>query len=179
MPGSTSTPRVPAAWNKYIEGLAPRFATGMFGIEDAIQAGITAYLKADKQYNPVRGPFEHYAKAAIRKALITARQGEQRHWRNRAALPGEESGVDVSPTPWAEEEERVEAIGLRRKAEAIARWRRSLPAKLKATCNGLYFDDQSQRTLAAQEGVSQARISQRNSQLLARAREDLSELEKA
>lgn len=58
----------------------------------------------------------------------------------------------------------------------ISAWRRRLPPKPASLIEALYYRDQSQREFAKGEGVSQARISQRNVEMLALARRDLKDL---
>lgn len=174
-PISSSTRAIPQPWRSYIERVAGKAAFGMFGVDDAQQAASIAFLSARRRYNPAKGPFEHYAKVAIRRALVKCRAAEQRHWNGRED-PEDYRLHDIGLSFAAEEDTRLEAIAAADKARAIDRWRPSLPPKLATVCNELYFQDRSQRSLAATEGVSQPRISQRNSDLIARARVALGHL---
>jgi len=174
-PISNPTPTIPPSWQNYIKRAADKAAFGMFGPDDAQQVASIAFMSARRRYDGAKGPFENYAKVAIRRALVKARAAEQRHWHGREDPDDDrlhEVGLDVS----AEEDSRLEAIASADKARAIDRWRPSLPPKLATVCSELYFQDRSQRSLATTEGVSQPRISQRNADLLARARMALGHL---
>lgn len=173
MAKSTRAPAIPAYWQQYIKRVARGAATGMLSPADAEQTAYLAYVKANRQYNAHKGPFEHYAKAAIRKALITSRTKEQRHSDSRCELSDDMSLGEVPPPPWAAEEDHLAVLEEKRAATHIASWIRQLPARLEAICQALYFEDVSQRVLAKRLGLTQARISQLNTDLIARAREDL------
>jgi RNA polymerase sigma factor (sigma-70 family) len=167
-----SSPRIPRAWQRYIEKAARKYAFALFDTETAEQTAALAYYKAVKQHHPAAGPFIFYATAAIRNALLDARKAEQRHWFGRAE-PEESGTPPVLPNHNAEEEDRLEAIEVKDDAAALAAWKTSLPSKLAEICQGLYYEDLSQRALAKRYGLTQARISQINRQLLTRARSDL------
>ena len=176
MTRSKRAPGVPAFWQKYIHHVARSAAIGMLSVEDARSTAYVAFVKANRQYNPRKGPFEHYAKAAIRKALITARTHEQRHFEHRAEFPDDELRGIVSLPPWAEEEDRLDELQAKRNAEIIGAWIGRLPSKLVKIWEALYRDDLSQRAAAERFGLSQPRISQLNNQLLAIAKQDLAAL---
>jgi len=76
--GSTSTPRIPKPWLQYITTAARRYATSMLQPDDLRQVGCVTYILARQRYLPDRGPFESYAKKAIKNAMLKARQAEQR-----------------------------------------------------------------------------------------------------
>lgn len=173
MTNATRAPAIPAYWQKYIKHVARTAATGMFSPQDAEQTAYTAYVNADKRYNARKGPFEHYAKSSIRKALISARQKEQRHSDHRGEFDEDGPRDEIPPPPWAAEEEHLEAVEATRATAHIATWIERLPARLATICDALYFEDVSQRVLAKRLGLTQARISQLNGDLLARARRDL------
>ena len=175
MTRSIPTPPIPPAWLAYIKRSSRKFAFGVFDADDAEQVARLAFLRARKRYVAAKGAFENYAKAAIYHALLRARRAEQRHWTARED-PGDDRLHELAPSLTAEEENRLDAIAAAAKARAIDRWRPTLPPKLATVCDELYFRDRSQRDLATSEGVSQPRISQRNSDLLALARKDLKTL---
>jgi RNA polymerase sigma factor (sigma-70 family) len=166
MAKTASTPPVPPAWEKYINSLARKYATGMFGPDDVRQTAYLAYFRALKRHDPAKGPLENYAKAAIRNALISARRAEQRHLQNPGIEGGAEANADAKALPWTDEVSRLE----------IEAWLARLSPPLARTCRGIYFDKLSQADLAGREGVSQPRISQRHAELLAQGREDLDDL---
>lgn len=175
MARTNSTPPVPKDWQTYINKIAHKYATGMFEKDDAKQVALEAFLRARNRYDAAKGPFEHYAKAAIYNALLNARIAEQRHWAPGDAPDGV-TAVEIAPNDSLAEEEHLDAIIKREKAAAIIGWRDRLPSKPAALVDALYYRDLSQRDFAAQEGVTQARISQRNGALLTMARRDLAEL---
>lgn len=168
------TPPVPKEWHHYIKKQSRKFAVGMFDADDAAQVGLETFLKARKRYDPAKGPFEHYAKAAIYNALLKARMAEQRFWAGGDEKPDEPCGAaQVAPEVWEAEDAQIDAIEHDKAVTAIADWRVRLPSKPAALVEALYFGDLSQREYALLEGVSQPRISQRNGDLLARARQAL------
>lgn len=114
-------------------------------------------------------------KAAIYNGLLNARIAEQRFWAPGDAPEGV-SAVEIPPEPWAAEGDHLDAMAERDKTAAIATWRSQLPSKPAALVDALYYRDMSQRDFAAREGVTQARISQRNGELLTAARHDLAQL---
>lgn len=173
MTKSKVAPVITPYWQKYIKHVAGKAQVGMFSRRDAEQTANLAFLKANKQYNPHKGPFEHYAKAAIRKALITGRTNEQRHSDSRSELTDEMALAEIPAPPWAEEEDRLDDIEAKRAVAHIAMWIQGLPARMATICIALYFEGISQRALADRLGLTQARVSQLNSGLLAQARQDL------
>lgn len=172
MTHSKSTPEIPAPWLKYIKSHASKYATGMFSRDDAQQVASIAFLTAQARFKPGKGVFEHYVRAAIRNALLNARRAEQKHWDQR-----EDSGDDIKSNDtvphWAGEEIILQAIQEATQSQQVQRWADGLPLKLAPLWNALYARDMSQREFAAEIGVSQARISQRNGQFVARARNEL------
>jgi RNA polymerase sigma factor (sigma-70 family) len=172
MTHSRSTPGIPAPWLKYIKSHAGKYATGMFSRDDAQQVASIAFLTAQARFQPGKGVFDHYVRAAIRNALLNARRAEQKHWEQR-----EDSGDDIKArgtTPyWTGEEIVLEAIQEATRSQQVLHWADGLPLKLAPLWDALYARDISQREFAAEIGVSQARISQRNGQFVARARTDL------
>lgn len=173
MTKSNSAPAIPAKWFNYIKRSARSYAFGVFSPEDAEQTGLEAFVRARARYNPARGAFDHYTKAAIRNALLNARIAEQRHWE----IPTDPADSGDSETPaWAAEGEVLRAIDEADKARAVSVWADSLPAPLSSLYRGLYGRDMSQRELAAKAGVSQAAVSQRNQRLLQLAEDALARL---
>lgn len=173
MTKSKSAPAIPAKWSTYIKRSARSYACGVFSPEDAEQTGLEAFVRARARYNPAKGPFDHYTKAAIRNALLNARVAEQRHWE----IPADPAdGGDVETPAWAAEGEALGAIDEADKARAISAWADSLPASLSSLYRGLYGQEMSQRELAAKAGVSQAAVSQRNQRLLQLGEEALARL---
>ncbi len=174
MTKSKPTPAIPAQWTKYIKRHARNYAFGVFSPEDAEQVAFEAFLKAQKRHVPARGVFDRYAKAAIRNALLNARKGEQRHWDHRESADETPKSVAAVPA-WAGEDEILDAVQEAKTVRAISLWADRLPAKLAPIWQSLYSLDLSQREFAAEAGVSQARVSQRNGQLLDLAREALAD----
>lgn len=172
MTRSKSTPGIPAPWLKYIKSHAGKYATGMFSRDDAQQVASMAFLTAQACFKPGKGVFEHYVRAAIRNALLNARRAEQKHWDQR-----EDSGDDIKASDtvphWAGEEVVLVTIQEKNRSQQVLQWADGLPLKLAPLWDALYTRDMSQREFAAEIGVSQARISQRNRQFVARARTDL------
>lgn len=168
-----SAPAIPAKWFTYIKRSARSYACGVFSPEDAEQTGLEAFVRARTHYNAAKGAFDHYAKAAIRNALLNARVAEQRHWE----IPADPAdGGDIEIPAWAAEAEVLAAIDEADKAQAVSTWADSLPASLSSLYRGLYGREMSQRELAAKAGVSQAAVSQRNRRLLQLAEDALSRL---
>ena len=175
MTKSNSAPAIPAKWFNYIKRSARSYAFGVFSPEDAEQTGLEAFVRARARYNPAKGAFDHYAKAAIRNALLNARIVEQRHW-EIPADPADCGGGDIEMPAWAAEGEALGAIDEADKARAVSAWADSLPTALSSLYRGLYGRDMSQRELAAKAGVSQAAVSQRNQRLLQLAENALARL---
>ena len=175
MTKSKSAPAIPAKWFSYINRSARSYACGVFSPDDAEHTGLDAFVRARARYNPAKGSFDHYAKAAIRNALLNARLAEQRHW-EIPADPADSGGGDIETPAWAAEGEVLRAIDEAHKARAVSAWADKLPAALSSLYNGLYGRDMSQRELAAKSGVSQAAVSQRNQRLLQLAENALGRL---
>ncbi|MEG3162718.1 sigma-70 family RNA polymerase sigma factor [Sphingomonas sp. LB2R24] len=175
MARTNSTPPVPKDWQTYINKTARNFATGMFDKDDAQQVALEAFLRARNGYNPVKGPFENYAKVAIYNALLNARMTEQRFWGGGEA-PDDDTTDEVAPEPWEAEDATLDLITMNNAAADISAWRQCLPSKPAALVEALYYRDQSQREFAESEGVTQARISQRNVEVLGVARRALAHL---
>lgn len=175
MTKSTTVPAIPAKWTSYIERSARSYAFGVFSREDAEQTALEAFIRARARYVPAKGAFDHYAKAAIRNALLNARKAEQR-FGDIPANPGDGGGEDVPAPHWAAESEVLRAIDEADRLRAVSSWTDSLPAQLSALYRDLYTGDMSQREAAAAAGVSQARMSQRNGKFLRLAREALVDL---
>lgn len=173
MTKSKLAPAIPAKWFTYITRSARSYACGVFSPEDAEQTGLEAFVRARARYNPAKGAFDHYAKAAIRNALLNARVAEQRHW-EIPADPADNGDIEIPA--WAAEAEVLAAIDEADKAQAVSTWANSLPASLSSLYRGLYGREMSQRELAAKAGVSQAAVSQRNRRLLQLAEDALSRL---
>jgi len=176
MARTNSTPPVPKDWQTYINKTARKFATGMFEKDDAKQAALEAFLRARNRYDPTKGPFEHYAKAAIYNALLNARIAEQRFWGGGNATE-DEATEEVAPEPWEAEDAALDLITMNDAVSDISAWRQRLPSKPASLVEALYYRDLAQRDFAAEQGVTQARISQRNVQMLARARLELKHLQ--
>lgn len=172
MTHSKSKPGIPALWLKYIKSHAGKYATGMFSRDDAQQIASLAFLTAQARFKPGKGVFDHYVRAAIRNALLNARKAEQKHWDQR-----EDSGDDIKVSDtiphWAGEEIILEAMQEATRSQQVQQWAEGLSVKLAPLWDALYARDMSQREFAAEIGVSQARISQRNGQFLAHARTEL------
>ena len=175
MARTKSTPPVPRDWKTYINKITRKFTTGMFDRDDARQVALEAFLRARNRYDPARGPFEHYARAAIYNALLNARIAEQRFWGGGDALE-REAAPEIAPEPWEAEVAALDLIAMSDAVADITAWRRRLRPKPAAVVEALYYRDQSQRDFAKSEGVSQARISQRNVEMLTQARRDLKHL---
>lgn len=169
------TPPVPKDWQTYINKTARKFATGMFDNDDAKQVALETFLRARNGYDPAKGPFEHYAKAAIYNSLVNARKTEQRFWGGGDA-PDDEATDEIAPEPWEAEDATLDLITMNDAVMDISAWRQRLPSKPAALVEALYYRDQSQREFAKGEGVTQARISQRNREVLGIARRDLAHL---
>lgn len=174
--GSTSTPRIPNPWLKYIASAAPRYATGALHSDDLRQIGCVAYIRARARHLPSRGPFEPYAKTAIKNAMLDARRAEQRQY----DLPANAAAVslDDEGTPWSAETCRVDDLGTATAGEIVRRWTKTLSGKDQIVIEGVFYDEVSQRELAARLGVSQPAVSQRKSAVLARAVVELAEAKK-
>jgi RNA polymerase sigma factor (sigma-70 family) len=172
MTHSKLTPGIPAPWLKYIKSHAGRYATGMFSRDDAVQVAAVAFLTAQARFKPGKGVFDHYVKAAIRNALLNARKTEQKHWDLREDTDDDVKASDDVPH-WAGEEIILEALEEASRSQRVLHWADALPLKFAPLWDALYARDMSQREFAAEIGVSQARISQRNGQFVARARADL------
>jgi RNA polymerase sigma factor (sigma-70 family) len=175
MTKSKSVPAIPAKWSRYIKRSGRLYAVGMFSPEDAEQTAFEAFIRAKARYVPTKGAFENYAKAAIRNALLNARVAEQRHW-EIPTNPDGGGGEEVPTPPFAAEDEALRAMDEAEKARAVVAWTDRLPATLSTLYHGLYAGDLSQREFAAQAGVSQAAVSQRNQRLLHLAEDALSAL---
>lgn len=175
MTHSKLTPGIPAPWLSYIKSHARKYAAGMFSPEDAQQVAALAFLNARARFNPRKGIFDRYAKRAIRNALLNATRVEKKHWDQREDPDDEYTANDSTPH-WAAEDAVLERIEEMARAECVLTWADSLPPKLAPLWQGLYARDMSQREFAAEAGVSQARISQRNGKFLERARADLEAL---
>lgn len=173
MTKSKSAPAIPAKWYSYIKQSARSYACGVFSPEDAEQTGLEAFVRARARYNPAKGAFDHYARAAIRNAMLNARVAEQRHW----DIPVDPADAGDTETPvWAAEGEVLAAIDEADKVRAVSAWADSLPGSLSSLFRGLYGRDMSQRDLAVEAGVSQAAVSQRNQRLLRLAEQALARL---
>ncbi len=176
MSRTKSTPPVPRIWLLYIKKQSRKYAVAMIDRDDVEQIGREAFLKARERYDPKKGPFEHYAKVAINNALLNARIAEQRFW-GTGTPPTDDAGLDAGPDPlWAAEDIALDAIIQRDVDASIAAWRQRLSAPAAAVVEALYYRDLSQRDFAAEQGVTQARISQRNGEMLTLARRDLKHL---
>jgi RNA polymerase sigma factor (sigma-70 family) len=172
MAHSKSRPGIPAPWLKYIKSHVGKYATGMFSRDDAEQVAVIAFLTAQARFKPGKGVFDHYARASIRNALLNARKAEQKHWEQR-----EDSGDDIKAGDavphWAGEEIVLDAMEEATRSQQVRNWADALPVNLAPLWHGLYARDMSQREFAAEIGVTQARVSQRNGQFVARARTEL------
>lgn len=175
MTKSKTVPAIPANWINYIKRCARGYAHGMFSREDAEQTAREAFIRARAGYVPAKGAFQNYAKSAIRNALLNARKAEQR-FGDIPANPGDGGGEEVPAPHWAAESEILQAIDEADRLRAVSSWTDSLPAQLSALYRDLYAGDMSQREAAATAGVSQARMSQRNSKFIRLAREALVDL---
>jgi RNA polymerase sigma factor (sigma-70 family) len=164
-----STPPIQGKWIRYIERHAGKYACGMFSPEDAEQVAVEAYIKAQKRYVPAKGVFDNYARASIRNALLKARIAEQRHWQHRD-LPEDDAAIGEGPASSAGEEAVIDLMVEAETVRSVSRWANDLPPNLAALWQGLYARDMSQREFAAEAGVTQACISQRNGKLIAHAR---------
>lgn len=164
MTKSKSVPAIPANWSNYINRTARRYACGLFSTEDAESTASEAFIRARARYVPAKGPFQNYAVTAIRNALLNARIAEQR----TRDIPADPNGgsEDVAAPAWAVEEETLRAIDQAERDRAVSDWTDRLPAKYASLYQGLYDRNLSQRNYAAQAGVSQAAVSQRNKRLL-------------
>jgi RNA polymerase sigma factor (sigma-70 family) len=174
--GSTSTPRIPTPWLQYIANAARRYATGVLHADDLRQIGCVTYILARQRYLPDRGPFEPYAKAAVKNAMIKARQAEQRHYdlpANAAIVSNDEDG-----DPWAAENRRVDEMASNIGRQLVKDWTQTLNRQDLIVVEGVFYDEASQRDLAVRLGVTQARISQRKKALLARAVTELAAAKK-
>lgn len=176
MARTNSTPPVPKDWQTYINKTARKFATGMFDNDDAKQVALEAFLRARNHYNPAKGSFEHYAKAAIYNALLNARKAEQRFW-GAGEAPDDDATNEIAAEPWEAESATLDLITMNDAVADITTWRQRLPSKAAALVDALYYRDQSQREFAVGEGVTQARISQRNVDMLGIARRALAHLQ--
>lgn len=165
MTKSKSAPAIPAKWSSYIKKSARSYAFGVFSAEDAEQTAFEAFLRAKARYVPAKGHFEHYAKAAIRNALLNARRAEQRHF-EIPANPDDGGGEEIATPPEGAEGEALRAIDQADREQAVSGWTDSLPGKYSSLYRGLYSREMSQREFAAKAGVSQAAVSQRNRRLL-------------
>jgi len=171
---NTSSPPIPEKWLRYIDGTSGAYATNMFSRADARNTGIVAYLKARKAYKAARGPFENYAKSAIKNALISARRAEQRHSGITPGSSEEEPDVRIDvPEVEEGEDDQLFQIELRGAIKAVEPWRAKLPAKLRLIARALYFEGVSQRDVGERLGLSQPRISQLHAQLLSIGQADL------
>ena len=175
MTRSKSTSAIPAQWSKYIKAHAGKYATGIFSREDAEQVASMAFLNARARFKPGKGVFERYAKTSIRNALLNARRAERKHWDQRED-PDEDYEGDISTPLWAGEDLVLDSIDDATRAQRILDWADTLAPPFVKLWQGLYARDLSQREFAVEAGVSQARVSQRNKQFLARARTDLEQV---
>jgi RNA polymerase sigma factor (sigma-70 family) len=175
MAKSKSAPGIPAKWSRYIKRSARHYAVGIFSPEDAEQTAFEAFIRARARYVPAKGAFENYAKSAIRNALLNARVAEQRHW-EIPTNPDDGGGDEVPTPPSGAEDEVLRAMDEADKTRAVSAWTDSLPAKLSTLYRSLYAHDMSQREFAANAGVSQAAVSQRNQRLLHLGEEALAAL---
>jgi RNA polymerase sigma factor (sigma-70 family) len=167
-----SRPGIPAPWLKYIKSHAGKYAVGMFSRDDAEQVAAIALLNAQARFEINKGVFDHYARAAIRNALLNARKAEQKHWALREDPVDDIKASDAVPD-WAGEEIVLDAMDEATRSLQVLNWADGLPLKLAPLWHALYARDMSQRQFAAEIGVSQARVSQRNGQFVARARTEL------
>lgn len=159
---------IPPQWDSYLRSVSGSFARHMFGRDDAYQVARFAYVRACRGYKRARGPFENYAKSAVRKALISASQSEQRHLDGPKLLEEaqEECGDPPALPAWRGEADFLATVEARRRTEAVQQWLHRLPRRLRTVCERIYFDGLSQRDLAAEQGVSQPRINQLHQRLL-------------
>ena len=103
--------------------------------------------------------------------MLNARIAEQRFWGGGVDAEVDETD-EIAPDPWKAEDAALDMIAKNRTVAAISAWRQRLSSKPAALIEALYYRDQSQRESTKGEAVGQARISQRNAEMLALARGD-------
>ena len=170
----------PVNIGRVLKAVAAKAAFGPLERADLIQGGFLTVLNAARHFDAKHGAKpEHYVARALKNGATSARRLEFRHWRDRETetLPQEEGRSDeissIADDDCADPEGtviRAETIG------SVQRFLGGLSDSLRQVFQLIYVEELPQRDVAARMCVSQARVSQLHSKLLALGKRHLTQI---
>ena len=120
-----------------------------YQLDDLFDIGQDALLRIVAEYDPARGEFAAWANWGIRHALLNWLKREE----IRRHSPLTEMEPDSRPTP---EVIAIDSERGRQIREAI----QNLPERQRRIVHATYWDDETQREIADESGISQVRVCQ-------------------
>lgn len=151
-----------------IHSIAFKHACPWCTLEELVQTGLIAVWNATKGFDHIRGPFSHYARRAIKLAMIRE---------FGKCEPASDARAELTPLSNLHSDHvgRCSQDTDMRNA-AVRDWIASLPQPLKHVYHYLYVLGYTQRDTAEILGVSQLRICHIHHQLLKKGRKAVLEL---
>ncbi len=154
-------------WKAEISASASALAKPWCKARDLEQAGLIALWRAMGHFKPTLGNFSHYARRAIKRAMV------------RECIKSSPIS-DIRPDFVSLDDEDFDGPGFEAdpfsNTNLVGEWVRGLPERLAQVYELLYRQGFSQTEAAQIMGVSQSRIAQLHAQLLSRGKIDLVEL---
>jgi RNA polymerase sigma factor (sigma-70 family) len=152
-----------------ISAVASRFGAQV--LDELRQVAQIALWRARASYRPDRGPFERYARKAVRNAIQRARTLDADP-RRRSGGAASLADADVLSLPAAGgmPDDRAEAD---ERGAAVRAWVSSQPLRVQRVYEYLFVADLTQAEAASCMGLTQARVSQLRRELLNAGKHDL------
>lgn len=155
-------------WESEADRMAHRYCTATCDKDNLKQIGRITVWECLNRYDPKRGPFEHYARKAMKLAMLKARNGhslrnmdciplDTPHTNSTSAPP---TVVDkLSVTKWQLDE--VREAEKKQAEETLAQGRfDECPPQIKQVLLALYWKQLSQVKIAQTMQLSQQRVAQ-------------------